>query len=142
MFLTRKKKLEYQRNWYLKNRSRLILKQRKWRSENREIHRAYSKNWEKQNKGKRLIIVRRARKKLSNAVIEKYGGICKCCGEKHREFLVIDHINGGGTKIMKEIKDWYKLRRQMLKIYDSNLRVLCANCNMALAIYGYCPHKK
>lgn len=66
---------------------------------------------------------------------------CDCCGEKLPEFLTIDHANGGGNKHRKELK--------LRKIYHwlinndlpSGYRVLCMNCNLALGIYGFCPHQ-
>lgn len=76
-----------------------------------------------------------------------YGGenpLCSCCGEMERDFLCIDHINGGGNNhrkaIMKQGLDTYSwLARNN---YPSGFQVLCHNCNMAKAFYGSCPHKK
>lgn len=66
---------------------------------------------------------------------------CACCGEKHLEFLAIDHIEGGGGKHRKQIKcDIYTwLKRNG---FPSGFRVLCHNCNQSLGHYGYCPHKR
>lgn len=32
------------------------------------------------------------------AMIDAYGGKCRCCGEREPQMLAIDHKNGGGTK--------------------------------------------
>jgi hypothetical protein len=64
---------------------------------------------------------------------------CACCGDTHIEFLAVDHINGGartqgnsGTRLHR----WLKTHG-----YPDGFRVLCHNCNQALAFYGYCPHQ-
>lgn len=85
-------------------------------------------------------------RKRSNGLIKKrtieyYGGVCKCCSESRIEFLCIDHINGGGTKHRKQVGGgtafylWLKRNN-----YPSGFRVLCHNCNGAIAYCGYCPH--
>ena len=75
----------------------------------------------------------------------KYGEpICSCCGEKHLEFLAVDHIEGGGIKHRKEFGggstnfyDWI-----VKQGFPVGLRILCHNCNCAIGFYGHCPHKK
>jgi hypothetical protein len=64
---------------------------------------------------------------------------CACCGETALEFLAIDHMAGKrlepshhGTKLFR----WLRLQG-----YPPGYRVLCHNCNQALAWYGYCPHQ-
>ena len=82
------------------------------------------------------------RRKRKLSVIQHYGGKCKCCGEKEPVFLVIDHIDGGGTKHKKLIKakgggfyDWLKRNN-----FPEGFQVLCQNCNWAKRM-GVCPHK-
>ena len=73
--------------------------------------------------------------------IDHYGGKCACCGETEIEFLVIDHINGGGTQHRKEIGKGDKIYRWLRKNnFPEGLRVLCANCNQSYGHYGFCPH--
>jgi hypothetical protein len=75
-------------------------------------------------------------------VIKHYGDKCMCCGETIKEFLCIDHINGGGCKHRKEIGGgsyfyvWLKKNN-----YPDGFQVLCHNCNQAKSAYGECPHK-
>lgn len=69
---------------------------------------------------------------------------CSCCGESHLEFLCIDHINGGGGKHRKlkgnsGLSIGFILKRDG---YPEGYRVLCHNCNMSNAFYGYCPHSR
>jgi len=53
---------------------------------------------------------------------------CKYCGEKHIEFLEMDHINGGGRKHAKLTNNnlyvWLKKNN-----YPEGYQVLCSNCN-------------
>ena len=72
-------------------------------------------------------------------VINHYGGKCACCGNEQPRFLQLDHIDGGGTKHHNS------LTTSMLGYLKKNnfppgFRVLCANCNMAIGFYGFCPH--
>lgn len=94
-------------------------------------------------KNMRVAYKRRAKRE----VLEKYSGknpSCACCGEKHFEFLTIDHINGGGRKHRAEIRKKYHIDMYpwLKKFnYPKGFRVLCINCNFALGNYKYCPHK-
>ena len=75
-------------------------------------------------------------------VVDHYGGKCACCGETHKEFLAIDHINGGGNKHRKENKI-HSLHKWLIRHnYPSGFRILCNNCNFSLGAFGYCPHQK
>ena len=79
--------------------------------------------------------------------IEHYGGKCVCCGEKELKFLVLDHVNNDGAKQRKEMvskNGWRFYRWLRLNNYPDRfkLQVLCANCNMAKAYFGGCPHLK
>ena len=78
---------------------------------------------------------------LRKLVLTTYGGCCACCGESHEEFLVIDHINGGGTKHRQEVGSGSKFYQWLKKQgFPSGFRVLCHNCNASLGFYKRCPH--
>lgn len=88
---------------------------------------------------------------LKLEVFEAYGGaVCACCGERHMEFLSVDHVNNDGAKHRKEMgwKDgtgggggniygYLKTRN-----FPSGFRVLCMNCNFAYGHGGTCPHQE
>ena len=75
--------------------------------------------------------------------IEKLGGRCACCDENRFEFLAIDHIHGGGNKHHKRRPGGGVLIDIKREGYPRDkYRVLCYNCNNALGIYGFCPHRK
>ena len=75
-------------------------------------------------------------------IMQRYGGKCECCGEAFIEFLVVDHIDGGGNKERIECGSGVALYRKLLKQpKHHDLRVLCANCNTSYGAFGYCPHE-
>lgn len=79
--------------------------------------------------------------------IEHYGGVppkCACCGERHVEFLTIDHIHGGGTKHRRQLVHGSGATYRWLRDqnWPSGFRVLCINCNYSRGLFGYCPHEK
>jgi hypothetical protein len=88
--------------------------------------------------GKLRITVR----KLKAEVMAAYGGKCECCGEKHIEFLTIDHVEGDGAahraRCGKGRKIYADIKRQGFP--KDKYRCLCFNCNITLGFYGYCPH--
>lgn len=79
-------------------------------------------------------------------VFEYYGGNpprCTCCGETHREFLCVDHIDGNGNKWRKSIGYKKSIFIELAsKGFPPGFRILCNNCNQSIGTYGYCPHKK
>jgi hypothetical protein len=90
------------------------------------------------------IAIKRYHTELRMAILAAYGNKCVCCGQKRIEFLEIDHIAGGGNKHRKLIRRsgpsmylWLKQQN-----FPPGFRVLCINCNMSRALYGYCPHQK
>ena len=77
---------------------------------------------------------------------------CWCCRESHIEFLAIDHI--AGRKQMDSELNLVKLGYSSDLIsqrlvgwitrnnFPEGFRILCHNCNSAIAVYGKCPHEK
>ena len=83
------------------------------------------------------------RQTLRDQVFARYGESCACCGEDHREFLCIDHIDGGGTQHRREVGkggiEFYSWLRK--NGWPEGYRTLCHNCNQARGAYGFCPHE-
>ena len=97
--------------------------------------------WRKQNPEKQRSTYLARYHRLKKEVFEHYGGCCACCGEKHLVFLAIDHINGGGTRHMKEVGVGESFWRWLQKnSFPKGFRVLCHNCNWAVAFGRVCPH--
>ena len=106
----------------------------------------YANSYYKKNKKFALEYASKYRKQLRQKALEFYGGItpkCKCCNEKHVEFLEIDHINNDGAAHRKKIGGSMNMFRWLRdNNYPLGFQVLCRNCNLAKAFYGQCPHKK
>lgn len=96
-----------------------------------------------ENNLSRSLYMKQYRFKLKIEVLKKYGGVfCSCCKIDKISFLVIDHIEGGGTKHTKEVGHGHKFYLWLKKNnYPSGFRVLCHNCNWGNYINNYnCPH--
>lgn len=89
---------------------------------------------------KRLMNQKRYKQRERLKVIIALGEKCECCGETNYEFLQVDHINGGGRK--HRIATNQDVYRDIIKqgIPKDKFRILCANCNFSLGMYGHCPH--
>ena len=82
---------------------------------------------------------------LRERVLAAYGHKCECCGEDRKEFLALDHIDGGGQKHRRSLglSGGTGFHRWLEKNnYPPTIRILCHNCNCALGFYGYCPHER
>lgn len=75
-------------------------------------------------------------------ILSLYGGACECCRTTHSEFLCVDHVNGDGAaerRVLKGPQVYMKLVKAGRRL--PGYRLLCANCNMAYARNGCCPHQ-
>lgn len=57
------------------------------------------------------------------------GNECQHCGFKDPRALQIDHVNGGGNREHKEIKNTRKFYDKVLADTSGTYQLLCANCN-------------
>lgn len=120
-----------------------VLEHSKWVKLNRLHVRASRKEWIRNT---RWASAYNTKKKL--VVLTHYSrGVprCSCCGERHIEFLAIDHTNGGGTRLRRSGVEKSGVAFYLFLIrhdFPSGFRVLCHNCNQANGNYGKCPHKK
>ena len=138
------KEREYQKDYYKKNKAKIRERNKEWIDKHPGISKIYwQKHYQKHKEEYRVIGKARvlSRKQM---IINHYGGVCSCCGEKHLEFLSIDHIGGGGNKHRRELKKNHQLFYNWIvkENYPEGFRVLCMNCNFAHGKYGYCPHEK
>jgi hypothetical protein len=105
--------------------------------------------WNRDHKEQRSARARERHQQLRSMVFDAYGGpSCACCGENHRQFLAIDHVDGGGAEHRRQLRaqgisvgsGFYKWLRD--HDFPPGFRVLCHNCNSALGFYGFCPHQE
>jgi hypothetical protein len=81
--------------------------------------------------------------KRRNRILNHYGRVCACCGEFRKEFLAIDHLEGGGNKHRKIVGAGNAFYSWLIRNnFSIGYRVLCHNCNESLGHYGYCPHQR
>lgn len=144
------KRKQYHREYFIKNRERLRPLQkewaRKWRASNRFwVNEQSLERWRKQPteyKKQQLKLARLRYFELRTQVVKGYGGKCFCCGENKLEFLVINHVNGGGNKERKQITSYRSFITKIIKDnFPNKYNLLCHNCNSSFGHYGYCPHK-
>lgn len=93
----------------------------------------------KKNREYRTLLKRKVMYHYSNGRL-----CCRCCGERHMEFLTIDHINNDGAEHRRKIgKTQYDVCRWIINNnFPEGFQVLCFNCNCAKEYSGYCPHQK
>jgi hypothetical protein len=85
---------------------------------------------------------RRARhSRLKQKVMDGYGGCCACCGDTFLARLTIDHVNNDGAEHRRSLSNEAALYQQLLnRGFPEGFQVLCASCNLAKHVAGYCPH--
>lgn len=81
---------------------------------------------------------------LKLKVIAGYGGKCKCCGTTEFEFLSLDHVNNDGASDRRQLgkkgNSGSLYRLVIAERFPKRFQLLCYNCNLSLAFFGYCPH--
>jgi hypothetical protein len=80
-------------------------------------------------------------RRLRAEIIDGLGAVCSCCGETRRNFLSLEHINGGGHKHRQSHK--YNQRSLYKEIIREGFprdkyTLLCFNCNCSRGFFGYC----
>lgn len=126
-----------------KNRRNADLESAKAKARSYYAKKSQDPDWMKERRGK----TNASRTARRHKIIAHYGGQCSCCGETTLEFLHVDHINGGGNAHRSEVGQGKHDGQAVLawvirNNFPEGFRVLCANCNMSLGAYGYCPHSK
>lgn len=130
----------YDKTYYATHRKEKRVYQVVYRAAHPKETRAYSRAYAASHNEEERARKQTHHAKQKKALINRYGGRCACCGEDRIEFMTIDHIHGGGAKHRAEIGNVYST---ILKepYNPDKYQVLCHNCNMALGLYGYCPHR-
>ena len=130
---SREKRTEYQSRWRRKNWDRLKIKQR----ERNKLRRKKSKtSWNE--------TIRKGRARRRREVLDKYGGVCVCCGEDKVLFLTLDHVNEDGAEHRRKLGGSSRtiISWARKNLFPNTLQVLCFNCNLGKSLNGgICPHK-
>jgi len=130
------KALKYRRTHYLANRKEILRKCK--------IYVQKNLSWISPR-------VAEAKRKMKLSVKMHLGGRCRCCGEREPEFLTIDHIHGGGSKVRnkqgfrKNEVYYYEIYRAMKagRSVSKKYQLLCSNCNLSKHLGGgVCAHKR
>lgn len=134
--------------WYRRHRDVVLAKQRVKYAKRvatdpdfrENVRRSGYAGWIR-NREHRLLLCKKYLREARDAALQALGYRCACCGEAQREFLAIDHPNGGGTQDLKKIGGNRRTYYLYVAQHPEQYRALCQNCNFSLGIYGYCPHK-
>lgn len=80
---------------------------------------------------------------IRREMFEAYGSKCNCCGETHKEFLTLEHLNGTGAEHRKKVGGGWGAVMDLRKRGwpKEGYTVLCMNCNFATRFNAICPHK-
>jgi hypothetical protein len=106
--------------------------------------RQVNRDWVDRNRERRRQTSRARDQCVRDETLQRYGAVCQCCGETQRQFLTLDHINGGGNTHRRSLFNGKTIggiafyRRLRAQGYPDGFQVLCWNCNMARAHYGTC----
>lgn len=114
------------------SKGQISAQRKRWKLKNRDKVRASKKAYKKKYPEKGRAGITRWYRKLRFDVLMRYSNgnmICANCGESHREFLEIDHINGGG-KEHKRTRTVSLYRWLQINGYPEGFQVLCSNCNI------------
>ncbi len=128
----KQKHSEWYRNHYAKNREEMRLRFRERYKNDPLFRQGFAR------RGKKNALQFRAK------VMEHYGNVCQCCGERDQRFFQVDHINNDGNVFRKTHgqvggKNFYVWI--IKNNFPSDLQILCSNCNFGKKNYGgICPH--
>jgi hypothetical protein len=128
-----------------RNREKLREAGRQYQKRRRVQDPEAARAWYWKDRVRILAIAKTDTRSLRQETIEEYGGYCACCGESQIEFLCLDHINGDGAHERRGPSGsgrslYRKLKKQGFP--KGRYQVLCHNCNMAIGLYGVCPHQE
>ena len=131
--------------YYQTHKERQSFVRKRWQKNHPEKVLGYSAKWRRENPEANRERILDYKERLKTKVFDHYGRSCKCCGESRKEFLSMDHINGGGSKHRREsrLTNYTDLYNCIIRHHFPNdFRVLCHNCNASRGYYGFCPHER
>ncbi len=146
----KEKKKKYNREYYLKNKEKLLPKARirsvKWCKENKDYRNARDRARRLRGATPNMSATKKYRAKLKKECIDAYGGKCSCCGESNVDMLTMDHKLNNGSEHRKTFKSGGGAIHLIIKRENfptDKYQCLCFNCNFSRYINkGICSHIK
>lgn len=133
---------EYKKEYVSKNKEILKSKRREYYLSNKEELSRKANIYNNNNREKIKKYQDLYRIKIKEKVYNHYGYKCNCCGEKHKSFLQIDHVNNDGYITRKKYSTDSLLLHIIRNNFPDTFQILCANCNWSKRInHGICEHK-
>ena len=136
--MTPEEKRQYVKDWRKRNPDKV--KAYRDKTNSTDSAKESKARWSERNRERTNQRAQISKRKFRQECLTFLGGKCECCSEATYEFLAIDHINGGGAKERKMITSQQLYRKIVKEQIMEGYRILCHNCNMAVAFYGNCPH--
>jgi hypothetical protein len=95
----------------------------------RVCHSTYDKKRYQANPDKVKAKTKKQNKIIRQTILDNIGHVCISCAESDPDMVTFDHINGGGTKMIKEFGSAYKMLKHIIKNNLFHiLQPLCMNC--------------
>jgi len=123
------KMTKYQVEYHKINKDKIKIRDAKYRN----IHKSESAEYYKSHKHEHNLKTSERRKSVRLEVLMHYSNKtmqCKKCGERHIEFLEIDHINGGGSKHRRNENIGSMYHYLWSNDFPEGYQILCSNCNI------------
>jgi len=109
----------------------------------REEARKRTADWYLENRSAVLLRRKSERAALRSEMLDVYGNRCVCCGEQEPAFLTLDHADNDGAAHRRETGNTYASWKDLkAKGWPQRgYRLLCYNCNCGRERNGgVCPH--
>lgn len=132
----REESLQKSKEYYWQHKEEIIAKTKRYYQENKELIAQKNKyrydnnlDWKARNREEASELGRNRWRKRRSEIFTVLGGeLCAKCGFSDWRALQIDHINGGGNQHRKQFKAVEKYYQYVCENKDE-FQVLCANCN-------------
>ena len=148
-----------QERFRIRHRERIRQKMAVWREANREKTREYGRQyWKKKlsamtadelaaHRSADVAKAMRNYQVRKDAIFSAYGGyVCKCCGEKEKSFLSVDHVHNNAQQMIRDglhkrgsasFYNWLVKNK-----FPPGFQILCMNCQFGKKNNGgVCPHQ-
>ena len=143
----REKDLKKRKENYKKNKDQIRKKAKINYYENIEKFQEKDRKRYKRDRIKRLKNCKDRRIKIRKIVLTYYSNSnipqCKCCDNTFYDHLTLDHINGGGTKHIRENVPGKRLDDYLFhNKFPKGYQILCMSCNKSKGSKQRCIHKR